>query len=163
MRAKKKVKVPKGTSFRSYLTRHGACGPALDWLGKKSMRTAWQTCERFDWMIWLLNMLEMDKDVEAQLKASILVCIQAYASKKDRAFLTAAINAKTALKELWRYRATAGTEALINMVIHFRLGNMVSTSTLIEEHDHGLLCERLRAQVSVRRLQRALDRAQGLA
>lgn len=51
----KTIRVPKGQSFRSKLIRLGACNPALDWVGKKSLRCAWRTCDRADWLTWLAS------------------------------------------------------------------------------------------------------------
>ena len=49
----KKVKVKKGMSFRSRLYELDACGCGLAWAGNMSAKTAWQKCERADWMLWL--------------------------------------------------------------------------------------------------------------
>jgi hypothetical protein len=41
-----------------FLTAHGACAEALDWLAAgqfPSLDAAWQACEREDWMLWLLH------------------------------------------------------------------------------------------------------------
>lgn len=32
-----------------------ACEPAIEWANGKDLETAWNTCERGDWMIWLLT------------------------------------------------------------------------------------------------------------
>jgi hypothetical protein len=52
-----KVIVPKGQSFRSKLIALGACEEALAWAGRKSLRCAWRTCDRGDWMLWLVEIV----------------------------------------------------------------------------------------------------------
>jgi hypothetical protein len=41
-------------TFRDDLARIQACEPAIKWVGKKTLEEAWATCERADWMVWLL-------------------------------------------------------------------------------------------------------------
>lgn len=41
--------------FRTWLDEHGACAPALEWLGEMDMRTAWHSCKRGDWLLWWLK------------------------------------------------------------------------------------------------------------
>ncbi len=40
-------------AFAAYLRSHNACSTALEWVGDRDARTAWQECERADWMLWL--------------------------------------------------------------------------------------------------------------
>ena len=47
------IKVPRGASFASQLVRIGACSEARAWAGRKSLRYAYRTCERGDWLLWL--------------------------------------------------------------------------------------------------------------
>jgi hypothetical protein len=56
-----KIKVRKGQSFRSKLFALGACDDADDWVGNKSLRCAWRTCSRGDWMIWLAAKAGVDR------------------------------------------------------------------------------------------------------
>ncbi len=37
------------------LIQLNACEPAIEWAKDKDLNTAWNTCERGDWMIWLLT------------------------------------------------------------------------------------------------------------
>ena len=37
------------------LIQLNACEPAIEWANGKDLETAWNTCERGDWMIWLLT------------------------------------------------------------------------------------------------------------
>ena len=55
------VKVPKGKSFASQLKRLNACSEAREWVGKKSLKTAWRQCENGDWMLWLAGELGVDR------------------------------------------------------------------------------------------------------
>ena len=40
--------------FAEYLKSINACDPACEWQDGKDLETVWNTCERGDWMIWLL-------------------------------------------------------------------------------------------------------------
>lgn len=51
------VKVPKRKLFRTRLERLHACNLARKWVGKKSLRCAWNTCHRADWMLWFATMV----------------------------------------------------------------------------------------------------------
>jgi len=64
-RMMKLIKVLKGKSFRSRLIAMRACGweddtKAVGWVGRKSLKTAWRTCERGDWMLWLAATISVD-------------------------------------------------------------------------------------------------------
>src|ERR1700690_807931 len=39
--------------FSEQLRALGACINAVEWVGDKDLQTAWETCERSDWMMWL--------------------------------------------------------------------------------------------------------------
>jgi hypothetical protein len=47
-------------TFREYLRSIYACSDALDWLGDRSSREAWEACERPDWMLELCGRLSVD-------------------------------------------------------------------------------------------------------
>jgi len=32
-----------------------ACADAVNWVGRKSLTVAWRTCQRADWMLWLVG------------------------------------------------------------------------------------------------------------
>ena len=42
-------------TFQEKLIKMDACEPAVEWVGSKTLREAWDTCERADWMLWLLR------------------------------------------------------------------------------------------------------------
>ncbi len=44
------------------LLRLGACDEARDWVSGKDLATAWSTCTRPDWMLWLLDALGYDDE-----------------------------------------------------------------------------------------------------
>ncbi len=60
---KRIVKVAKGQSFASQLARLGACSEARNWVGRKPIRTAYRTCERGDWMLWIAARAGVDRKV----------------------------------------------------------------------------------------------------
>ncbi len=41
--------------MKTKLQNLNACKQALDWVADKSVHDAWNTCERGDWMLWLLG------------------------------------------------------------------------------------------------------------
>ena len=57
------IKVAKWKSFRSQLRALHACSDARTWVGHKSLRCAYRTCERGDWMLWLAGRVGVDRNV----------------------------------------------------------------------------------------------------
>jgi len=43
--------------FNNYLKNADACERAIDWSNGKSLREAWEQCERGDWLLWLYSNL----------------------------------------------------------------------------------------------------------
>ncbi len=43
------------TPLQRYLRSRGACRQARKWAGRKSLREAWATCTRTDWLLWLVE------------------------------------------------------------------------------------------------------------
>ena len=43
------------TQFARLLRSKGACSEAREWAKGKDLQTVWATCERGDWMLWLLG------------------------------------------------------------------------------------------------------------
>ena len=55
------------------LIQLNACEPAIEWANGKDLETAWNTCERGDWMIWLLT--ESQNEVtDKQLRLIAVEC-----------------------------------------------------------------------------------------
>ena len=46
-------------TFKQQLKDRRACHDALDWVGRKSAKTAWEACERGDWMLWALRQFDV--------------------------------------------------------------------------------------------------------
>jgi len=44
-----------------------ACPGAVKWVGNKTIKGAWNQCNRGDWMLWLLEMLRWDRKVLASI------------------------------------------------------------------------------------------------
>ena len=57
------VKVKKGQSFASLLRNIRASKEAQQWVGKKSLRTVYRTCERPDLLLWLAGKLGIGRRV----------------------------------------------------------------------------------------------------
>jgi hypothetical protein len=49
------------TLFQRQLAKFGACSEAREWVGDKTARVAWETCERPDWLFWLANAVGVDR------------------------------------------------------------------------------------------------------
>ena len=49
--------------FRDKLIEMDACREAVEWVNRKSLKTAWAKCEQADWMLWLAGRLEIDRKV----------------------------------------------------------------------------------------------------
>ena len=47
-------------SFRDQLVEMNACREAIEWVGDRDLVTAWMTCQRADWMLWLAARLLPD-------------------------------------------------------------------------------------------------------
>ena len=45
-------------TFRERLFEMGACSEAVEWVGDKTLAEAWVTCERADWMLWLVSKID---------------------------------------------------------------------------------------------------------
>ena len=52
--------------FTKFCKRDGACPKGLAWIKGKSAAEFWDTCERGDWMEWLLNAIGFKWPVPAQ-------------------------------------------------------------------------------------------------
>ena len=42
-------------AFAKWLNDEGACRESLKWQHGKTLRETWDTCQRGDWLEWLLN------------------------------------------------------------------------------------------------------------
>ena len=43
--------------IKAYLRKLGACEDALEWVGDRDLATAWEECERSDWLLWGLGQM----------------------------------------------------------------------------------------------------------
>ena len=43
------------------LTRIGACRDAINWCGSRSVKEAWEECDRGDWLLWVAAKLGVDR------------------------------------------------------------------------------------------------------
>jgi hypothetical protein len=50
-------------AYVNKLTELGACSDAIDWSRSKTPQEAWDTCERADWMLWLIGRTITDSDL----------------------------------------------------------------------------------------------------
>jgi hypothetical protein len=47
--------------FQDSLKALNACRKAVDWVGERTARQAWDECERGDWMLWYATKLKADR------------------------------------------------------------------------------------------------------
>jgi len=45
---------------QNLLIKLDACQEAIEWVGDKDLKEAWETCPRGDWMLWLAAMLKVN-------------------------------------------------------------------------------------------------------
>lgn len=58
-------------TFKKQLEAMRACKEATDWVGARDAATAWQECERSDWMLWLLCKHPPEKRVLVSIACDI--------------------------------------------------------------------------------------------
>jgi hypothetical protein len=56
-------------NFKKYLKDLDACKHAIKWVGDQTAQEAWETCERSDWMLWLLDQIEYGNEKTLRLMA----------------------------------------------------------------------------------------------
>jgi len=59
-------------TFRERLIEMDACAEAVEWVGEKTMAEAWATCERADWMLWLVG--KIDGSYTPRLRLAACAC-----------------------------------------------------------------------------------------
>ena len=47
--------------LKKWLVKENACQGAIDWLGDRDAKTAWEECPRGDWMLWCLHFKKVSK------------------------------------------------------------------------------------------------------
>ena len=47
--------------LKDKLIKMNACSDAVEWVGRRSLKTAWAECERGDWMLWLAGRAGIDR------------------------------------------------------------------------------------------------------
>jgi hypothetical protein len=62
------------TTFKAELQKIGACQEAIDWVGKKTFKTAWVECERADWMLWLVGKMQGQKGWPTHQQIVLVAC-----------------------------------------------------------------------------------------
>ncbi len=48
-------------TFADHLRDLGACLQAVEWVGDATLETAWTTCRRADWLVWLAGRVGVDR------------------------------------------------------------------------------------------------------
>jgi len=51
--------------FKEQLEDLNACEEAVEWVGDRDLKTAWEECARGDWMLWLAARLKVDRKLVA--------------------------------------------------------------------------------------------------
>jgi hypothetical protein len=47
--------------FSDKLKSMNACPEAVEWVGKRGLKTAWRDCHRGDWVLWLAGRVDIDR------------------------------------------------------------------------------------------------------
>ena len=47
-------------TFKNKLIEMKACKASIKWVGNKDLMTAWDTCQRGDWMLWYMQKRGVD-------------------------------------------------------------------------------------------------------
>jgi len=61
-------------NFKDVLIRLQACYEAMEWAGDKTLQEIWETCERGDWMLWLLRRSDLFKTYHRKFTMAKWVC-----------------------------------------------------------------------------------------
>ena len=61
-------------NFKDVLIRLQACYEAMEWAGDKTLQEIWETCERGDWMLWLLRRSDLFKTDHRKFTMAKWVC-----------------------------------------------------------------------------------------
>ncbi len=48
-------------TLKDQLQVMNACHEAVEWVGRRGIKTAWRDCPRGDWMLWLAGQLDIDR------------------------------------------------------------------------------------------------------
>lgn len=59
-----------------FINRHDVCGDAREWLDANkdlTPRQLWESCQEFDWLIWILDCADMDDEITDRLQESDVV------------------------------------------------------------------------------------------
>ena len=65
-----------------FLKSLGACAEAVEWSKDKSLAEAWSSCERADWMLWLLGKRIGEKGWPDRKQIVLLACLCAETALK---------------------------------------------------------------------------------
>jgi len=63
------------TNLKRLLMKLGACSEAVEWANGKELAEAWATCQRVDWMLWLVGKMEDRKGWPTRKQAVLLACL----------------------------------------------------------------------------------------
>jgi hypothetical protein len=69
------------TKTQQYLQSIGACAEARAWVGERTLKQAWESCERLDWLKWLLR-APINAEYEAEYEAKCAPINAEYEAKR---------------------------------------------------------------------------------
>ena len=61
--------------FTNLCRKHGACRKGLDWIKGKSLAEFWQTCDRADWMLWIVGRMAGEKGWPTRQDIVLVACL----------------------------------------------------------------------------------------
>lgn len=102
-------------SFEKLLVDMNACSEAVDWVGSKSLPTAWKTCSRGDWMLWLAASVQLDIQVITSVKVQC-ASLALHLMKDERSIESLNIAKKFAVGEATREELDTASAAAYAVV-----------------------------------------------
>jgi hypothetical protein len=61
--------------FTKLCRSHHACTEGLAWIKGKSLAEFWQTCDRADWMLWIVGQMAGEKGWPTQQEIVLVACL----------------------------------------------------------------------------------------
>ena len=59
--------------FQDQLKKLDACSSVVEWVGEKTAKQAWGTCENVNWMLWLIR--ETNPKVSLPMRKKLVLCV----------------------------------------------------------------------------------------
>src|ERR1035437_9584353 len=61
--------------FTKLCRKHGACAEGIAWIKGKSLAEFWKTCDRADWMLWIVGRMAGEKGWPTRQDIVLAACL----------------------------------------------------------------------------------------